>query len=213
MHTVYTFGDSILHCAHYNTDGVHPAGLLVSNRDDLFPEFAGRDLKTILDRAVCLDHRAQDGSTIGDLPAQVRGLKVDGPALALLTIGGNDLIGGLLYDDGPGFEMFARELAAFLDALPIRPVLLGTVYDPTFGNDQAAEGLLGTDLPSARARFDRMNATLTEIAPMYGVLVDLHAHFLTGHPGWITRDIEPSLVGASEVRRCFLRAIESGGLL
>jgi hypothetical protein len=44
----------------------------------------------------------------------------------------------------------------------------------------------------------------TSPASRYGVLVDLHAHFLTGDPSWFTRTIEPSLRGASEVRRCFL---------
>ena len=35
-------------------------------------------------------------------------------------------------------------------------------------------------------------------------VVDVHAHFLTGDPSWYTRTIEPSLTGASEVRRAFL---------
>jgi hypothetical protein len=34
--------------------------------------------------------------------------------------------------------------------------------------------------------------------------VDLHAHFLTGDPSWFTKEVEPSLTGASEVRRAFL---------
>ena len=38
----------------------------------------------------------------------------------------------------------------------------------------------------------------------YGALVDLHAHFLAGHPSWYVSTIEPSLVGTSEVRRAFL---------
>ncbi len=214
MLTVYTFGDSILDCAQYNPERVDPAGLLVANRDDLFPEFEGCDLATRLHGEVRLERRARDGSTVDDLPAQARGLDIDGPALALLTVGGNDLLRGLLGDDGRGFAAFARKLTAFLDALPIRPVLLGTVYDPTFGDDRQAEGSLSVDPPLARANFDRMNATLAEVAPRYGVLIDIHDHFSrAGRPDWLTRVIEPSLVGASEVRRCFLRAITHGGVL
>ena len=38
-------------------------------------------------------------------------------------------------------------------------------------------------------------------------LADIHAHFLRGEPSWFTRTIEPSLIGASEVRRVFLPLI------
>ncbi|HEY2158913.1 MAG TPA: SGNH/GDSL hydrolase family protein [Isosphaeraceae bacterium] len=210
MLTVTTFGDSILDCAHYNVHRVDPAGLLVTNRDDLFPEFRGRDLTTRLGD-VRLDRRAVDGSTVDDLPRQARGLRVEGPALALVTVGGNDLLRGLVEDSGPGVDTFIRKLKAFLDALPIRPVALGTVYDPTFGDDDAAAGAF-RDPVRARANFDRVNAALTDLAPEYGVLADIHAHFLTGRPDWFVRTIEPSLIGASEVRRCFLGAADRGGL-
>lgn len=209
MLTVFTFGDSILDCAHYNAERVDPAGLLVANRDDLFPEFLGRDLTARLGD-VRLDRRAVDGSTVDDLPRQARGLRSDGPALAVLTVGGNDLLGGLIDDVGPGIPAFARKLSAFLDALPIRPVVLGTVYDPTFGDDDVAGGAFPNP-KRARANFDRMNATLRELAPEYGALADIHAHFLTGRPDWFVRTIEPSLRGASEVRRCLLDAIEGAG--
>ena len=141
-------------------------------------------------------HRSSrsDGSRVDDLPRQARGLHIDGPALAVLTVGGNDLLGGLIDDDGPGIPAFARKLTAFLDALPIRPVVLGTVYDPTFGDDAAAGGTFPNP-KRARVNFDRMNATLRELAPAYGVLADLHAHFLTGRPDWFVRTIEPSLRG------------------
>jgi hypothetical protein len=137
-----------------------------------------------------------------DLPAQVRGLAVDGPALALLTVGGNDLMTGLVTDSGPGLERFAARLEEFLAQLPIRPVLLGNVYDPTFGDD--AQNFLGVDPELARRNHARMNAILAEAAARHGALVDLHAHFLRGRADWYTAIIEPSLVGASEIRGCFL---------
>src|SRR4051794_27237056 len=93
MTTLVTFGDSILDCGRYNEHGVHPGALIVRNDDALFPEFRGRDLASR--GPARLDHRAQDGATIANLPAQARGLRVEGPALAILTVGGNDLLQGL----------------------------------------------------------------------------------------------------------------------
>ncbi len=203
MLTVYTFGDSILDCGWYNEFGVHPGQLLVRNDDRLFPEFRGQDLASLAARGPArLDHRARDGATVGDLPAQARGLRPEGEGLALVTIGGNDLLAGLVLDAGPGLAAFAAALDDFLRRLPVRPVLLGNVYDPTFGDD--ANNFLGVDPALARANHRRMNAILAEAAGGYGALVDLHAHFLGGDPSWFTRTIEPSLRGASEIRRCFL---------
>jgi acyl-CoA thioesterase-1 len=122
--------------------------------------------------------------------------------VALLTIGGNDLLGGLAADADAGVRRFESALGRFLQALPIRPVLLGTVYDPTFGDD--ARNFLGVDPRIARANLRRVNDVIGSLAARHGRLVDLHAHFLTGDPSWFTRTIEPSLIGASEVRRAFL---------
>ena len=199
MTTLYTFGDSILDCGRYNVHGVHPGGLLTRNDDRLFPEFRGQDLASR--GPARLEHRAVDGATVRGLPAQARGLAIAADGVALLTIGGNDLLTGLLADAGPGLRAFAAALDAFLRALPIRPVLVGTVYDPTFGDD--ARNFLGVDPRLARANHRRVNEVLGASAARYGALVDLHAHFLTGDPSWFAMEIEPSLVGASEVRRCF----------
>jgi hypothetical protein len=86
--------------------------------------------------------------------------------------------------------------------LPIRPVLLGNVYDPTLGDD--SRNFSGVDPAIARKNLQRMNAAIQQIANRYGQFVDLHAHFLQGDPSWFTATIEPSLRGASEVRRAFL---------
>jgi acyl-CoA thioesterase-1 len=88
---------------------------------------------------------------------------------------------------------------------PLRPVLLGNVYDPTFGDD--AKNFLGVDAKLARANHRRVNEAIAEVALTHGALVDLHAHFLRGEPSWFTHMIEPSLIGASEVRREFLQAL------
>jgi len=199
--TVYTFGDSMLDCGVYNAYRVTPGQLLVQNDDGLFPEFHGQDLAT--HGPARLVHRARDGATVTDLAAQAEGLGEEHPALALLTVGGNDLLRGLIVDHGPGVEAFAAALDAYLRRLPIRPVLIGNVYDPTFGDDNL--NFLGVDPTLARANHQRMNLVLADAAGRYGALVDVHAHFLCGDPTWFTSTIEPSLRGASEVRRCFLR--------
>lgn len=201
--TVHTFGDSILDCARYNIHGVHPGQLIVRNDDRLFPDFKGCDLSSF--RPAQLDHRAQDGARVEDLPRQARGLQGSGPAVALVTVGGNDLLTGLAADRGEGIFRFRELLAAFLHSLPVRPILLGTVYDPTFGDD--SRNFLGVEARIARGNLNRMNAVISDLAPRYGQLVDLHGHFLTGDPSWFTRTIEPSLRGASEVRAAFLPAV------
>ncbi len=201
MFTVYTFGDSILDCARYNEFGVHPGQLVVRNDDRLFPEFKGQDL---LSRGPArLEHRARDGAIVEGLPSQARGLRVEGRSVALLTIGGNDLLTGLIADRGSGIDAFTRSLERFLEALPVRPVLIGNVYDPTFGDD--SRNFLGVDPALGRGNHRRVNEALAALAARYGKLVDLHEHFLGGDPSWYTLTIEPSLRGASEVRRCFLR--------
>jgi lysophospholipase L1-like esterase len=202
--TLYTFGDSILDCGRYNTFGVHPGQLLVRNDDALFPEFAGRDLQSR--GPARLEHRARDGATVAGLPSQAKGVKPGGESVALLTIGGNDLLTGLAADSGPKVKAFETSLNEFLRNLPIRPVLLGNVYDPTFGDD--AKNFLSVDARVARRNHRRVNDIIASLAGRYGRVVDLHAHFLAGNPSWFTRTIEPSLIGASEVRRVFLQALE-----
>jgi len=199
MFTLYTFGDSILDCGHYNPYNIHPGQLLVAN-DGRFPEFHGLDLQSR--GPARLEHRAQDGATLDSLPRQARGMEVTGPAAAILTVGGNDLIRGLIRDPGPGIVAWQRELDAVVGALPIRPVFLGNVYDPTFGDD--ARNFLAVEPALGRRNHRALNAAIADVARRYGALVDLHAHFLTGDPSWFTHTIEPSLRGASEVRRAFL---------
>lgn len=204
MLTLYTFGDSILDCSHYNEHGVHPGQLLVRNEDRLFPEFSGQDLQSR--GGARLEHRAMDGATVDSLPRQALRLPPPpGPAAALLTVGGNDLLRGLAADRGSGIRAFEQALDRFLRSLPVRPVLVGNVYDPTVGDD--SRNFLGVEAQVARANHQRVNEVLARLGQRHGGLVDLHAHFLRGDASWFTRTIEPSLRGASEVRRAFLPAV------
>jgi acyl-CoA thioesterase I len=210
MITLHTFGDSILDCSRYNEHGIHPGQLLVRNDDALFPGFQGRDLQSLL--PATLDARAVDGATVQDLPAQVRGLQAEAGSLALLTIGGNDLLRGLVADTGAGgVGLFADRLEHFLEALPIRPVLIGNVYDPTFGNDDRSFSEVPARL--ARANLRRVNDALAAAAARHGRLVDVHARFLRGDASWFAHTIEPSLRGASEVRAAFWPTVRSAALM
>jgi acyl-CoA thioesterase I len=204
MLTLYTFGDSILDCGPYNQHGTHPAQLVVQNDNELFPEFRGQDLRSLLPGVIRLDHRAQGGSVLRDLFTQALDLEIEQPAIALITIGGNDLIDRLFEDPGLGFAGFAATLELFLARLPVHPILLGNVYDPTFGQDDPE--FFGWNPKRARANLARLNDILADIASRHGALVDLYSHFLAGRPEWFTSVIEPSLLGASELRRCFLQA-------
>lgn len=204
MLAVYTFGDSMLDCGHYNAFGINPGQLLVQNDDRLFPEFRGHDLASLIGPARLI-HRAQDGATVSNLPAQARGLRVEEKALALLTIGGNDLLSRPDMGQRAEMQRFAEVLERFLHSLPIRPVFLGNVYDPTFGDDRL--NFLDINPSIARQSHRLMNDVIAEFARRYGALVDLHAHFLTGDPSWFTQIIEPSLRGASEIRHCFLQQV------
>ena len=199
MLTVFTFGDSVLDCGRYNLHGVEPGELLVKNRDDLFPEFRGQDLAS-RGGGRCIAH-ALDGGTVDSLPAQLRGVRPYGDSVALVSVGGNDLLQGLLVDQGPGLERFQDKLSAFLKALPIRPVFIANVYDPSMGDD--GHNFTGVPVAQARGNHRRVNDLIARLASEHGVLVDLHRHFLGGDASWFTSTIEPSLRGASEVRRCF----------
>ena len=198
--TVVTLGDSVLDRGHDNAFGLDPGQLLTRNADRLFQEFHGRDLASR--QPVRLDHRAIDGATVDDLPDQAVGLATDEAAFALLSIGGNDLMAGLLADPGPGIEVFASRLERFLEMLTIRPLYVATVYDPTVGDDRVP--FLGLDPAISRANHRRVNAVLAAAGERFGAVVDLHAHFLTGDPSWLTQTIETSLRGTSEIRRAFL---------
>jgi acyl-CoA thioesterase I len=199
MLTLVTFGDSMLDCGHYNDAGRTPGDLLIENDDKLFPEFRGQDLRSLVSSR--LEHRARDGATVAQLPAQARGLRVEGPSLALLSIGGNDLLWGMESGVLPDPATFARQLNDFLTALPIRPVLVTTIYDPTFGDDRRA--FMDSDPHLVRPAHRQFNTVLAEAAERVGTLVDVHAHFLGGRLDWFVHTIEPSLLGASEIRRCF----------
>ena len=94
------------------------------------------------------------------------------------------LIGGLAADKGPAISAFEHALDQSLRRLPIRPVLLGTVYDPTFGDVRAT---FSASRRRSRANHGRDNDVIARLAQRHGRLVDLHAHFLSGDPSWFAQ--------------------------
>ena len=203
MTVVHTFGDSVLDCGTYNEHGVTPGKLLATNDDDLFPEFRGRDLTTAWGNRAEVAHHATDEATVSHLSGQQRGVRVPHGAVVLVSVGGNDLLEGLVLGGDREFRAFASTLRAALVPLRHARLFVANIYDPSFGDDQRNFLALAPDV--ARRAHHRANEVLAaETTRAGGRLADLHAHFLMGEPTWFTRTIEPSLIGASEVRRVFL---------
>jgi lysophospholipase L1-like esterase len=236
-----SLGDSISIDAYAGGTGCGAASLLFRNRDDLFPDWQGRDLKTVLP-GVHLIPRAMDAATSASvryvqLP-QLLEMRVL-PQLATITIGGNDLL-----------QAFGNDAAADAAHLALRehgevilqrlrtlmgqdaPILLGTIYDPSDGTgDSAAVQIMAW--PSALSwlhRFHRFNETLTELAANYGaILTDIHAYFL-GHgitvgspaqedPRPANRElyycgvIEPNGWGAGAIRALWWETLVNAGFI
>ena len=206
MAILFAFGDSVLDCGQYNAHGVTPHHLLARNDDRLFPAFRGRDLWTLRGgRMVEVVDGAVDGATSDDLSRQISSRSVPRWALVMLSIGGNDLLHAFAANRTrlDGFEANVRRA---LEALAHSKLFVSNVYDPSFGDD--SNNFLGVDSAPARAAHRRVNGILKrETERVGGCLVDLHSHFMKGDASWFARQIEPSLIGASEVRHGFLDAI------
>ena len=198
--------------------GLGAVSLLCRNRDDVWPEFAGRDLAHLAPRARCVD-LTYDGATVEGVLGSMEAAGGEGPALVTLTVGGNDLLALIGASRATGERGVARALAgvnAIADRvrarLPASLLLVGTVYDPTDGTGLLEGHRLRAEEMSWLDRFNRGLAAVCAGGDRR--LVDIHAHFL-GHgvsaPArdrwyWSGSIIEPSAQGASEVRRLWLAA-------
>ncbi len=235
--TMYVaLGDSISIDEYAGGPGRGGASLLARNRDDDFPDWAGRDLATR--RPDWPFHLlATDGATSTSvLDRQLPRLAAldSAPDLVTLTIGGNDLL--MAY----GESRLARDVIAHVVANVDRIVtavlgamaadgalVLGTVYDPSDGTGDAERVGL-PPWPEAVELIGELNRSLTDVARRHGLPVaDIHARFLghgvdAGHPGqhaarpksrelWYCNVIEPNAWGASEVRGAFWDALEGIG--
>jgi lysophospholipase L1-like esterase len=225
-------GDSISIDDYSGGPGRGGASLLFANRDDDFPEWAGRDLRTA-DPDTVFSLLATDGATTRTLlDAQLPRLTALPalPTLVTVTIGGNDLLGA--YGDTAAAGDVVRRAAAALDrALPeiaglLAPggrIVVGTVYDPSDGTGDAVR--LGLPpWPDAVAMIAELNEALRAGAARHGAAVAEIAERFRGHgllagdptarqarPAdrnlWFCSLIEPNAWGADGVRAAFSAAI------
>ncbi len=225
-------GDSISIDDYSGGPGRGGASLLFANRDDDFPEWRGRDLRTRRP-GTTFALLATDGATTRTLlQAQLPRLLAlpVRPSVVTLTIGGNDLLAA--YGDTAGArQVIARVQAAVTRALPqisarLAPsgrLVVGTVYDPSDGTGDAAR--LGLPpWPDAVAVIEELNDALRTVATANGAAVAeiaaaFHGHgLLAGNPAqrsarpagrdlWFCNLIEPNAWGAGGVRAAFWAAL------
>jgi lysophospholipase L1-like esterase len=229
-------GDSISIDDYAGGPGRGGASLLFSNRDDDFPEWRGRDLRTA-DPLATFSLLATDGATTRTLvDAQLPRLSALGtrPSLVTLTIGGNDLLGAY-GDTRAARAVINRVQTAVRSALsqigdlltPSGRMVVGTIYDPSDGTGDAVR--LGLpSWPDAVAVIEELNDRLRAVAAREGATVaeigkQFRGHgLLAGDPRrpeprptdrdlWFCHLIEPNAWGAGGVREAFWAATHPDG--
>jgi lysophospholipase L1-like esterase len=197
------------------------ASLLYRNDDQLWSEFTRRDLLTA-NPGIVFANLTADGATTFDLLDEswfglVKRFASD-RVLATLTIGGNDalrLLGfesyqmeALIAEVGAIVDRYNKVVSLIRETLPDATIILATIYDPSDGT-----GVLpGRASYSDKLPFlDVLNKEIAETASATRncLLADVHKHF-HGHGVrakpcecyyWAANPIEPSALGASELRR------------
>ena len=202
------------------------ASLLFSNDDERWPDFIGHDLQSLAGCSV-IERRATDGASIGDIfDEQVLDLEPDGaPTLVTLTAGAVDLLSAvatqpaaarrdaIVRDAVRGVMVIAELLHSRFSDLTL---VLTTLPDPTDGIGAFREARDGDAVPpDALLRF---NTQLRErgTALPGTIVAEAHAaffgHGLTAPESdrwfWRRNPHEPSAAGASELRACWLRALQ-----
>jgi lysophospholipase L1-like esterase len=202
------------------------ASLLAHNDNERWPEFTARDLASFWPGTTA-EILATDGATIGDVfdaLSEVR--EGDEETIVTLTVGGNDLLSA--YASRPRatlLERIVRDIGGAYDALldaidarlPRARLVLTTVYDPSDLTGHIP-GVLEEVGPLPLRHLDTLNAHIRQRATsrQNAVLADVHAQFLghgaTAEPEerwyWRRSLIEPSAMGASEIRRVWADALE-----
>ena len=203
------------------------ASLLVRNDDARWPEFTGRDLASRWPR-VTAQNLASDGATIGDVFGDQLDEVAEGSedAVVTLSVGGNDLL--IAYSSKPRPSLMERIVGDIADAydvmldvlvekLPRARLVLTTIYDPS-DRIGVIPGVLEDVGKLPLRHLDALNARIRDAASARdnAVVADVYAHFL-GHGAsvgaehrwyWKRSLIEPSAMGASEIRRVWLEALE-----
>ena len=204
------------------------ASLLHRNADDRYPEFTSRDLIS-RNPEVQFRNLAEDGATIGDVFGSQLSQLEEGEDATLITlsIGGNDLLSafanrpapalmrGVVRDIGEGYEFLVESLRR---SRPNSTLVLTTVYDPS-DDTRRIPGVFedAGDLPLEFLH--ELNERITGISGRTptSVVADAYRHFL-GHGVTAAEDerwywkrswIEPNAIGASEIRRLWLDALDA----
>lgn len=205
------------------------ASLLHRNDDERFPEFAGDDLASRW-AEVAHVNLAEDGATITDVFAlQLDGLEAavgdarGAHVLVTLTVGANDLLHAAM--SRPSASLMKAKVRDITDAyaalvrrigevVPGARLLLTTVCDPSDGTGQVP-GVLDDDEAFPLEHVAAFNAAVRRVAATLpnASVADAHAAFVghgvtaeTDEERWFWRRamMEPSLAGASELRRVWL---------
>ena len=211
-------------------DTIGAAALLYENDSELFPDFAGHDLKSFLP-SIKHNNLTFDGATTFDLldPERVSSFpEYRGRALVTLTLGGNDLLQVISRkgrDDSVDLtkavveltKRYEEVLTIICKKLPTSTVILTTVYDPTDGTGilPTSSPLFDSALPIGYLHtYNDYIRSCAAKSPF--LLADVHKHF-DGHGAlcgaaekfwyWKPSPIEPSYRGASEIRRVWLDAL------
>ncbi|MBI4148521.1 SGNH/GDSL hydrolase family protein [Candidatus Woesearchaeota archaeon] len=221
-----SLGDS-MSVDRYVGEGLGAMSLFTHNKDDAFPEFAGKDLAALFPGIRSL-RCAKDGATSEIvLRHQLRQIaRSDEPTLVTLTVGGNDLLiarllepvikNGRVTVTPDTLTMYESNLNRIIERLrekrPQSAIILSTVYDPTDGSGTISPDSLPVDLTALEA----CNEIIKRTAAIHDCPVaDTHTHF-RGHgcatspvPSeresdpdyWYTSVIEQNKTGAHEFRR------------
>ena len=223
-------GDSISIDEYAGGPGWGAISLFYRNKDDIYPEWKGKDLRSLYP-GIDFHYLASDGATSDTvLEEQFHGLPPgdDDPTIVTLTVGGNDFLLSL----GPGgdiargaIDRFRLNLTEILEALleryPNCTMILSTIYDPTDGVGDL--DVPEVDIQEAYGLFYAFNKTIVDFGETYGArIADIYSHFL-GHGSqspyrkglasddssyWYTQEIEPNARGAHEIRRLFWEAFQ-----
>jgi lysophospholipase L1-like esterase len=208
---------------------VGAGSLLFRNVNEVWPDFAGRDIFTAFPQANFVNLACDGASTFDLLETDYLDFLAkyqEQFVVVTITIGGNDLL-DLISLTGTGenslqpqIEQILSRYAAVLDQitgyLPRAVIIGSTIYDPTDGaGDLPGFGNILAKLPYS------LNQGIKDcLRQKSALLVDTHQHFL-GHGMSVPADvrwywtspIEPSARGASELRRLWLEKLISVSIL
>jgi len=206
---------------------VGAASLLFRNHSGFYPSFEGRDLHTLIPGIQFLN-LAEDGYTTFDLLdkpfARHESEYAKRPVLITVTLGGNDALQLIRMDrSAPSLltnavaqivDRYARVVSVIKTSFQSATVVLTTIYDPSDGTGN----LPGVpDFSDLLPFLQFINNKIRGFAETNNWLIaDVHQHFsghgVTAAPSeqyyWTENPIEPSALGASELRALWLETLQ-----